>query len=253
MFSLVLALASIAEPVVARGTHAPNGWMAVAPPTTEAQWQCANYAKDEWRVSLLRGADVGISPDNHSGVVRLALPDGVLIGQNHGEFGGKVEWKGTNAKLSLVLANKNPVAFTQAGSSVLVASGLAHMSMDQGEIIRLDRRSGGSWHGTRALDLGGAPTAAYRSDASTWIILTNTGVKRVDLNKMTVTEIYRNPGWFNIYPSSIAPSGGSWLIGARRAVVRLDPTGSGYKEEWLVPAGCRDLRPAPDYECTCSG
>lgn len=253
MLSLLLALASLAEPVLARGTQAPKGWVGVAPPTTDAQWQCANHAEHEWQVSPGRGADVAISGHVEFAAIRMALPDGVLIGQNHGEFGGKIEWQTPKAEPRLVLPNKHPVAFAQMGASVFVASGLAHLGMDEGEIIRLDRHADGGWRGTRVLDLGAAPTAAYRSDATTWIILTHTGLKRVDLSTMKLTELYRNPAWFNIYPNSIAASGNSWLIGARRAVIRLDPNGVGYAEEWLVPRSCRQLTPASAYECACSG
>lgn len=252
MFSLLLALASLPGPDIARGTQAPKGWIALSPPATAAQWQCANYARDEWRVSPRSGADVAIARGDHSSVVRMDLPDGALLGKNNGEFGGAIEWKTPNGKPEVILPNKNPVAFTQSGASVLVASGLAHLGMDHGEIIRLDRGEHGRWNATRVLDLGSAPTAAYREDADNWIILTNTGVKRIDLGTMTVTKLHENPGWFNVYPNSIAASGQSWLIGARRAVIRLDPEGSGYSEQWLVPGTCRHLIPAPDYGCTCS-
>lgn len=225
----------------------PEGWVVISQPVGD-NWQCANSAREEWAVTAGPNNTVQISPYNPSGEVRLALPEGELIGTNQGEFGGKIEWVTRDAKRHMVLSDVNPVSLTTLGEDVFVASGLAHLGLDSGAILRVRREKNGDWQSSKVIDLGEAPNASIRVDDASWVVLTNNGITRIDLRNLTQERIYRNKNWWQLYGNSIAPLGDSWMIGARRAVIRLTPIDQGFSEDWLVSKHCR-LLVAPKCEC----
>lgn len=241
--TLLLAAIVIAAPsiVIRDAEQPPEGWAVIQQPKDEAEWTCANYSQLEWAVSGDTAQSANISPYEHVSEIRFALPDGELMGTNLGEFGGKSEWTGQDAVRRVLIPDKNPVAFTRRGDDVFIAMGLAHMSRNSGEIIRLRRVGGGPWQVSKVIDLGEAPSAATRVDDVTWMVLTTNGVTKIDLSELTKKQIYRNNNWWMLYANSIRPLGNSWLIGARRAVIQITPGEGSYTEEWLAPASCKSL------------
>lgn len=252
IFLLTAAVLASAPSVVVRDAEQPpKGWVVIAPPETEAQWRCANYSQQEWVVSGNSAQSVSISPYEHASEIKLTQPDGELIGINHGEFGGRIEWIGQDAVRRVLVPDKNPVAFTIRGDDVFVATGLAHMGIDSGEIIKLHRVRSGTWQVSTVMDLGEAPNAGTRISDVAWILLTTNGVTKVNLLKLTKEQIYRNKNWGMLYANSIRPLGNSWIVGARRAVIKIKPVNGTYAEEWLVPASCKSLEKSTDPNCEC--
>jgi hypothetical protein len=248
--ALLLTTAAAASPLVEiyDPQQPPKGWVVINQPGNEAAWSCANYAEHDWAVAGKSNKAVGISPYAYSNKIRLAMPDGELIGTNHGEFGGKIEWAGRDATRQVVVPDKNPVAFAVRGDDVFVATGLAHLSSNVGEIIKLNRARGGAWQASTVMDLGHAPTAGFQVDNDVWMVLTTNGITKVNLSKGTKEPIYRNKNWPWLSTNSMQPAGNGWLVGARRAVISVTPSGNGYREEWLVPSSCKTLR-KPDCKC----
>ncbi|MCX7041697.1 MAG: hypothetical protein NT117_03205 [Gammaproteobacteria bacterium] len=242
MLARVLVLAALASTVpnatvVRQATRAPGGWAVIAP-AQGSGWQCANRSDQEWAVA--DAADgVRVSPYQASGDARLVLPDGELRGVNQGEFGGSLVWVGKDSRRVTVSTQVNPVALIRRGDDVFVASGLAHLGLASGAVLRLRRSNRGAWQVEKVMDLGEAPYAGVRVDDRTWVIVTSGGVTRIDLSTLAQKRIYQNRNWAMIYPNSIRPLDKAWLIGARRAVLRLAPAGQGYSESWLVPASCK--------------
>lgn len=243
MLAKALVMATLAsapmETTLIQAGQVPSGWTVIGLPEGDG-WQCANRAEQEWTIAASSTTTARVTPlvPEPSLETRLELADGVLVGTNHGEFGGKIEWRPRDLPARLVIDRVNPVAMIQRGDDVLIATGLAHMTLDAGEILRLSRAEGGDWVASKALDLGEAPNAATRLDDRTWVILTTKGVSRVDLDSLKSKVIHRNRNWWWIYGNSIVPVGDAWVIGARRAVIRLSPNGDEFVEEWLVPKSC---------------
>ncbi|MDR7133331.1 hypothetical protein J2X06_000515 [Lysobacter niastensis] len=248
IFAAALATSGPQSVVVDGLGPPPKGWTVIDQPRNEDEWRCSNYSQDEWAVDGKSVHDAVISPYEHAKEVTLELAGGRLIGTNHGEFGGRVEWEARGSLRRVLVASANPVALTRRGNDVFVATGLAHLTLNSGEVLRLRRSDDDSWQLSKVIDLGEAPNAAFRKDETTWIVLTTNGVTRVDLSALTKQQIYRNGNWWLLYGNSIAPLGNSWLIGARRAVIRLTPSAEGYREEWLAPDSCKRIT-GPGCDC----
>ncbi|SFR85600.1 hypothetical protein SAMN05216570_0036 [Dyella sp. OK004] len=247
---LLIALAATVSPPVTiqDASQTPKGWVAIDQPNTDTGWRCANYSRQEWAVAGDLQHGIQVTPHKQTQQITLELTDGTLVGTNHGEFGGAIQWIGRNSPSQVIAPSAHPVAMTTRGSDVFVATGLAHMTLNTGNIIKLHHTKDGSWQTSKVMDLGEAPNAGVRIDDNTWVLLTTNGVTKIDLAKLTKEQIYRNSNWWKLYGNSIQQLGNSWIIGARRAVIRLTPNSNSYAEKWLVPDTCRNLS-GPSCDC----
>jgi len=251
------AAADDAYPKVAPSSGGPPpGWASVSPPTTDQDWRCANYSPDEWRVETGPDDVVLISPAPRRGAITLETTGGRLIGTNHGEFGGTVEWQHSRSSRRSLIINDNPVAFVASEHGIILVAGLAHLGVRRGHLLKLSRSGDESWLASEVLDLGTAPNAAQLVEKDRLLIATTTGVALVDLRTMSKKVLYENPQWYLLYGGSIVQSkSGQIILGKRRAVVSLTAVDSTYREEWWVPSTCRTLRRSsgPLDPCECAG
>jgi hypothetical protein len=225
----------------------PSGWVAsMVPPEKSEAAVCANWAEEEWTVALSSsGSSLQIARNPPSRATQsIDLPDGRLVGENRGEFGGEVWWEPRSGGRQSI-ARTNPVAFVQVGGVVYGLVGLAHMFSDAGSLVRFERRSDGSWQMTTTLDLGSAPHAAFAAaDGTLFVVLTGALARVTPPNQLTV--LHRNPVWRLTYPTSIVRDQiGTLYVGMRSAVARLSPRRSGLFEDWLVPSNCIQRRQSP--------
>jgi hypothetical protein len=219
-------------------TGAPHGWLVLPAPTDDSQVECAQHQHDAWDVDTGSDGALEVRPARDVSGFHLTLPGGELVGVNHGEFGGALEWIGSDGAQQVVRPDANPVAATRYGEDVFVADGLDHLGSDQGRVYRLHRGDDGTWKSEIWVELGKAPVAAYRADASTWRLATTHGVTDIDLTARRQRDVHTNPRWARLYPGSLQRSGDTWFIGARYVVLRLTPSPDGYREDWLAPRAC---------------
>jgi hypothetical protein len=241
---MMLAGLSAASPMAP-----PRGWIEVAPPATNNEWQCANYTLQERAISGGLASPLQIRQFEDSGQPdrRLELADGTLTGSNHGEWGGRIEWLPKGARDRVLVHADNTQALFARNDEVFALTGLAHLGMDHGELMRL-RRGAKGWSAEKALDLGTSPTASYRIDADHLLVASGDGLQLVDLAKPAMKWLHRNTGWSNIYPNSVRPFGDGIALGVRGAVIVLRRQGEAWSEHWWLPAECRK----PGDSCACA-
>jgi hypothetical protein len=235
--------------VLATGPQTPpKGWIEVAPPATAVEWQCANYSLPG--ISLAGSTRTQLRPHPFQETRRdesLPLPDGALVGSDHGEFGGTIEWRPKGKRKAQVVVAANTQALLAHGDEAYAITGLAHLSLDDGQLLRL-RRGNGTWSATPVLDLVHAPQAWFKLDPDHVLIATTHELLLVDLSQLTKKTLHENTQWWNVYPNSVQPFGDAIAIGVRGGVILLRPEGQAYRERWWVPARCRQSGKA----CPCS-
>ena len=236
----MLAALLLAGMVVHSPATAPKDWIEVAPPATPREWQCANYASVEYAVSGGGASALDIRAVSSQGQPerQLALADGTLYGSNHGEWGGKIEWQAKGSRERVQVHGDNTQALFARGDEVFALTGLSHLGMDHGELVRL-RRSAGGWKAEKILDLGTAPYASYRLDDDRVLVASGQGLSTVDFGKPAVSRLHRNADWQGVYPNSVRPFGDAVAVGARGAVFVLRRRNGAYAEHWWLPASCR--------------
>lgn len=239
------------------------------PASDSEERECANWSRRSWRVSTVddrvvftpyqKGTDWTEIPDFLrpkrkrarerivGTLTAIEVPDGFLVGNDIGEFGGWVAWYSKSGARRAKLFEGNPVGFASVGASIAVVEGLGHLGLRHGSVHYLERAASGRWRTRATVDLGDVPYA-FTADGSVITIVTSAGVIEVsEGGKRRVAAA----DYAFLYPNSVAAVHGDYYVGMRYAVSRLTPTGEGYSESWLVPTHCARLERVSEDECRC--
>jgi hypothetical protein len=248
-------------------TSVPEGWVLFPKPKDNSKESlCANYSRGEWRVETENGR-IKISPNKRGDKDELAkLPgnvreyveknrtvgngtgqihvepyeNGWLVGSDAGEWGGILTWYGDDASQKKELIKDNVRGIARIGNEVLVLSGLAHLSDDNGKIWKLGKDEKGEIKATLLKELGSQPQGFVVKDKDLLVALNN---KFLRISLSGETKIFNETSFSSFYPNSmVMDSSGVVYVGARHFVARFVPDKEGYKEEWLVPQSCQSLR-----------
>lgn len=229
----------------------PTNWTAVALPGTESvAVRCANWARDAWSVALSAdGSRLVIARDSeyrHADTV--AVPGGRLTSIDHGEFGGEVWWEPDSGAKQRI-ANLNLYRFVPINGVVWGLAGLAHMGLNNGQLIRFQRTSAG-WRAESSASLGAAPYAFLPVAGDTLLVAASGRLIAVH-PPTSVKLLHVNPVWSLTYPTAITRDrAGTIYVGMRSAVARLTPSPAGFREDWLVQKSCKRRMPT-DSLATC--
>jgi hypothetical protein len=164
----------------------------------------------------------------------VSTSTGVLVGYNSGEFGGELSWFDREGHLKQTIADDNIIRILNTSDGILALAGLAHLTIDTGSVLKLTQLAD-KWSATRT-ELPGAPRAARTLPDGSNFVVTTQHLIRLDAGPR-VAVLHRGR-WRGLYPNSLVrDDDGTFYIGIRHFVVRLQPSGSGYQEDWLVPSG----------------
>jgi hypothetical protein len=257
----------------------PPGWIVVAAPGQGSETlSCANLARREWTVSIGNGGGVDIAergsavredaplpftlPSSQRSVREhlagrrhaLKVDSGYIVGFDAGEHGGALWWFSPTGDKRVQLADVNIVGLTELRVGLVALSGLSHMGMSEGKLLRITREHDGpghegAWSATPWIDMHGAVDAFVRESPESMLVLSATGLDRVtacgDVTRIATTN------YDVLYPSSIAiDSNGIVYVGMRQFVTRFVPAADGYHEEWLTREDC-PLLVRKKFECSC--
>ncbi len=89
----------------------------------------------------------------------LEVDGGFLTGTDFGEWGGQILFVDRDGKPA-VLAEVNTPFIHQSTHGVFAVTGLAHMTLNHGEIYRLKKSQDGRWNAEKWRQLPGAPFAS---------------------------------------------------------------------------------------------
>jgi hypothetical protein len=256
------------EECSARGATFPS-WAETQPPTIGDL--CPRFDLCDWRVGVegngmvVTARQVGASDERLSNEIPpfsepppgtgdfigdrrwTRLPNGWLAAFDAGEFGAGVWWFSPDGTTRERLGDQHVTALLDVGSEKWLATGLAHSARGGGTILRADY-SGNHWSFGQVATLEQGACAATADSAQSALVVTRSRLFRVSRSGL-VTKLH-DGAWAGLYPSSVLIGpGGRLFIGARHAVIRLDPNGSGYAETWLVSPSCTASFPKT---CKCS-
>lgn len=280
---LILAAASATGPPYSRGSsQAIEGWVRVAAPAPGSEsWYCDNYSSSYWEVSgspivSIRAVtrhgsgtkeplpfEIPAAPRNQdlAGDRRVKqVPDGWLVGFDHGEWGGGLWWfsqdgsrrvrvrppaGGPPDSVSGFVA-ENVVAFDDFAGTTIVFMGLDHAGGQSGRLFRVVRGPEG-WQLILLANLRSRPRA-WVHDGDSILIQTGDVLWRL-LASGQIVQLHQAS--LPSSPSSLAlGESGRIYVGLRRFIVRLVPVKDGFDEEWFVREECRHFELRPGH-CEC--
>jgi hypothetical protein len=236
---LVALVVSAGQTMPGQRAQLPTGWTAVSPPGAFSdEAYCANWAAEEWAVTLVGDTELNILKDEQRPAGQtLPVDDGRLEAQNRGEFGGEVWWVPRSGTKELV-AQTNLVSFLRSGSGIFGLVGLAHLVTNEGSLVRFDRNAAGKWEMVKTVDLTAAPQA-FTTRSNGDLVVVMAGALAVVRPPETREIVHRNEVWHFTYPNSVVQDrSGIIYIGMRSAVAQLTPGSAGLAERWLVPSNC---------------
>jgi hypothetical protein len=274
LISIVVLLASCkgtsTRPIANTGgvvtSVVPVGWIAIDP--DDERLRCANYARDEWQVSVERGVltftesakhepDTGPAlpftpkqkPDVRGRRHVLAVSDGFLVGFDAGEWGGSLWWFSKDGAQETKLADENVHGLVAMGPDLVGSiEGLSHMSTSEGSVRWIERA--GTWHAGALTALDAGPSTFVAAPDAIYVLTRNSLVRVGKDRKMVTIQPVRTA---SLYPDSmLIDAAGEIWIGMRQFVVRMTPVSDRYKETWLVRATCVRAT-VRDLDCVCSG
>ncbi len=92
--------------------------------------------------------------------VALRVDGGWLAGSSRGEWGGELVFISSDGQTQRIL-DKNVEDIYRLGTRVVVVVGLAHMAMNNGELLEVKEGSDGRWSAVTWRVLPGAPSASF--------------------------------------------------------------------------------------------
>jgi hypothetical protein len=140
-------------------------------------------------------------------------------------------------------------ALPKTRSGMLALTGLAHLGLNYGNVLRVGNGAEGARTIEVLANLGAAPRSFVIEPSDSLLVLTTRDLVRV---RATGVVQHLFPVKYGLlYPTSMTlGSSGVIHVGMRQFVTRLTPTPSGYKEEWFVPAWCSRFA-IRNYDCDC--
>ncbi len=270
LFSLAVISASLAgfgQSSKANERDLPMGWEEA--PSSKANpglWECAGYGGSV-TVSL-EGGSVRVGKPLDEEPQQVPLPeylklskemigsrsllrtaDGWLVGFDAGEFGGGLWWFNNGGDENKKLLSENVHAIYQTSYGAFVLVGLAHLSLNDGQIYQFTETDE-EVKVKHVADLGGSPEASTVDPDGRFVVATPKSVLAVDYGGK-VHELYRS-GEGLTYPTSVVvDANGDIFVGMRFFALRLVPTNNDdYRPQWLMAKECQSFKIVKRI-CTC--
>jgi hypothetical protein len=253
-------------------TELPAGWKVFPTPAEGSDvMHCANFAQQQ-QVSLTEtgvlhivqlarraspipppelpaGAKLQQGMFGHESILKTST--GWLLGFDGGEFGGGLWFVDVNGNASH-LYQENVHGFVETSRGVMVFVGVAHMTIDRGEVLIAHNPVTADTKLEMLVPLDGAPETFTKISPDAALVVTTHGISRISISgdQQSLTHSI----FAILYPKSIVVTpDASIYVGMRLFVVRLVPTlkPGDYTEQWLVPADCEQFH-MEGYTCSCS-
>ena len=231
----------------------PEGWRVYkVGELSDADRECATNA---WVNRFARASNGALKLN--SGIVSipgsLDVPyaGGHLVGQDLGEFGGKLVWASQDGSMRSEILAANALSLLRSPIGNFLLTGPAGWLGDgDGAIWNLSDESVTPPNAVLVANIEGAPRASSISPDGSIAIVTPANIVR--LTSSTSVETILKVNFGGLFPNSIAETAdGVIYVGMRHFLARLVPTGGGYQLAWLLPADCPQFKPA-DHDCVCS-
>ena len=182
----------------------------------------------------------------------LKLQDGWLSGFDQGEWGGHLYFVDATGKATELYQENVLQCLIETSRGVMVLAGLAHLSLDSGEVLIADYPITVDTKLHHLASLEGAPQAFTKISPDEALVITTHGISRITSSGTHQTLTHSRFGI--LYPNSIVSTPeGTIYAGMRLFVVRLMPTSKpdDYTEQWLVPESCEQFH-QERFTCSCS-
>ena len=200
----------------------PSEFIETTPPKNDSdEHHTLNHSRKEFSVKNINGV-LEIQKAIYERNCEFKLSNGKLIGENHGEWGGKLTFQPSDTTQKIVEIKEGNIKFIfKLKDKIYFMEGLAHLGTSEGTLYELDKKND-SFTYKKLLDFDDAPEA-FALNQDRFLIATHSNFYVVkDLKKEV---IFKDTFWDNLYPNSIAVfDDENVFLGIRSGIVKLNLT-----------------------------
>ena len=122
--------------------------------------------------------------------------------------------------------SENVVLIGESGGVFLVFEGLAHMSLDRGQIIKAFRDQNGEWEAVKLLGLDGVPHHISWNESHEWTLITSKSMYELDRNGRVLNQIQLPDALTGgAVKAVVTEASGRWLVLTDSTLYRLSLDG----------------------------
>lgn len=110
----------------------------------------------------------------------VEVEDGTMVGRDAGEWGGDLHFISHDGVATRLL-NANVLGLKKVDDAVLVFTGLAHLGINEGELVRVQRDHAG-WHATPLVTLPEAPYGIRAVSPHAFVVTGESNAAIVDID-----------------------------------------------------------------------
>lgn len=161
----------------------------------------------------------------------LKVDDGLIIGFNHGEWGGSLYWFSPEGEKHYKISNDQVIQFIRRDGRNYAIQGLSHMTFSEGSIITIDKKNG-KWQANTYFKLPDAPNVITTDSAGDFYVITSSRILKVDKDGKATTLLEDGFWSYGLYPNSVVIKENILYAGMRGGVLKYDIKNN--KQTWLM-------------------
>lgn len=209
---LLISISSCAQPKI----EIPNNYKKTKiPRESSIELQNLNYSDD---ISIKLEENLIVTyPTPRKSSSQLKFRDGLLIGYNHGEWGGELIYK--TEKTEFVIKEGNIISIFELNGKIYFLEGLAHLSTNYGEIYEVEYFNK-KFNYKKKLELPDEPQVFQIVNGKIYI---GTFENFVIINNWKIETLIKG-FWESLYPNSLIIENENHIfMGIRGGIVEIRP------------------------------
>ncbi|KFC23663.1 hypothetical protein [Epilithonimonas lactis] len=181
------------------------------------EWYILNNSNDDYLVKNENGKLV-VEKTKYRNSSKLNILGGNLIGENGGEWGGKLSFKSNDNSLPVKkIKSGNIVQIFKFQKKIFFIEGLAHLSTSEGELYELNPKD---FSYKKLIDFEDAPEAVTTYKDKIFIA---SHQNFYEIENFKKTKIFEKEFWGSLYPNSIAVfDEENIFLGMRSGIVKIN-------------------------------
>jgi hypothetical protein len=180
------------------------------PLTLSKEWYELNNSNKNYYLDSI--GDVTVKSGSKARECSFEVKNGIIIGTNYGEWGGKLIFK--DAATEYTILQDNVVGIIDYNNDIYILTGLSHLGISEGKIVKIEMING-KFTPIFSADFESSPETFTMYENELYIVTFN-GLIAFDGNN--TREILNKQFWFSLYPQSVYVNNNIIAIGMRGCI-----------------------------------